>query len=1033
MGRVSSLVAVVAVAFTLGCGKSAARKFDTPEAAFKAFQEATEAADWQTAANCLTADSQTMMADDLILGVSFSTGGDEQKEKDVAALLKKHGIDLDAEPPAAKGGAGMPEISAAVKDKPALISDLMTWLKQNKDGGGTFLQLKKIGKVSVDGDKATAMVETDNGQRPIAFVRVDGGWLLSMDEDRGRGGPPRLDPDDMPDASSEAGSADGPGAEPGAGGGTLWVRDKAHELRYAVAYKTAFFDEPCTAVLLTARPLGDTALNRLKEMLAREGNDTGFFASGASLRLLFDADGRPRYLFVWADNVSINTNSGIEAQITERDGRVIGQASMKEDDTDNDNMKHRFDVNFDVALLPFAVKPIEKADTSDKEIERVPIEKTESERAEPDGAEPVRETATDSEPERIAEKPQTSSALPAIPAELPASVDATLPEPATVAEAVKLLDLSTFPIIESNETTRQRRQVGQLIYTANHGLAETFEFQRKHLKELGWEELPGADKSLQDGNPQAAYSRDGFVVSMSVSETSSMNKSQTYVAIQNHGNVATGKLPVPAGAQTHYASPRQTIYIAAAPEAETAQACRQLLLDKGWKPYGKTEKTMYFKRNAVQLSADVRSFDNQPGKTYITYSTELLSADLPLPAEADDPEYADSLKRLTFQVSGNAVEKLVAFYKDELARQGFKATTEPIGNKNVALVFRNDAKEMITLDMDLSNGLTRASLQHYSAAEMAEMDRRHKEAVAKRGKLEEEARRIGAEDLVGADLEWLEKELTRRKAIPKIVLPIPGKAKKVEQRNAENIEITVALGAGKTVVEALGKHFQAAGWREDKVELGDEDGSLRISKGEASLTFEYRDWFGADEIDVDADNAKLEPSRDVAEFAALGGVVRGAPPPAELLAKAPVDIPIPADARDVQVRSGANVAYELAGDMNTLVAYFRTSMARHGWTYEAGSSHVDNKITSLNFKKGRSPCGVSMSNVFGGDYISVTIAGGGMNWSRLRGARADADMAVAAELAAAKSKATGAKSKTPPAPASRPNTTTKKQPNVRAR
>jgi hypothetical protein len=112
--------------------------------------------------------------------------------------------------------------------------------------------------------------------------------------------------------------------------------------------------------------------------------------------------------------------------------------------------------------------------------------------------------------------------------------------------------------------------------------------------------------------------------------------------------------------------------------------------------------------------------------------------------------------------------------------------------------------------------------------------------------------------------------------------------------------------------------------------------------------------------------------------------------------------------------------------MNTLAAYFRTAMARHGWTYEAGSSLVDDKITSLSFKKGRSPCGVSMSNVFGGEYISVTIAGGGMNWSRLRGARAAADPAVAAELAAGKSKATGAKANTLPAPATRPNTTTKK-------
>jgi hypothetical protein len=566
-------------------------------------------------------------------------------------------------------------------------------------------------------------------------------------------------------------------------------------------------------------------------------------------------------------------------------------------------------------------------------------------------------------------------------------------------------------------------------------LAEAFEFQRKHLKELGWEELPGADKSLQERNPQAAYSRDGFVVSMSVSETSSMNKSQTYVVIQNHGNIPTSKLPVPAGAQTQYASPRQTIYVATAPEAETAQACRQMLLDKGWKPYGKTEKTMYFKRNAVQLSADVRAFDNQPGKTYITYSTELLSADLPFPADAIDPRYSDATKELTFRFSGNAVGKLAGFYKEELARQGLKPTTEPIGDQKVALVFRNDAKDMITLDMNVNKDLTWVEVRHYSAAEVAEMDRLHKEAVAKRVKLEEEARRIGAKDLIGADLQWLEKEVARRKAIPTIAMPIPGKAKKVEQRNAENLKFTVALGAGKSIVEALGKHFQGAGWQQVEAKLDDnEDGSLRMSKGEASLKFEYRDWFGADEIDIDADNVKVEQSSDVAEFAALGGVVRGEAPPAELLAKAPADIPIPSDSRNVQVRSGANVAYELAGDMNTLTAYFRAAMARHGWSYEASTSHVDAKIASLSFKKGKSPCGVSLSNVFGGDFISVTIAGGGMNWRQLRGAGAAADPEVSKELAAAKSNSTGIKTQKLPVPATgRKATTPKTQPNSRPR
>jgi hypothetical protein len=1013
MCRVLNVVAIVALAFSGGCGKSAATKFDTPEAAFEAFQEATEAEDWQTAAHCLTPDSQAMMADSLVLLVSFSAGTDDQKQKEVAALLKKHGMDLDADPgPAAKSGEGDIEISAAVKDKPALIGELMAWAKKNKGSDDFALRLKNIGKVTVDGDKASAMVETDRGQRPIGFVRGDGGWLVSMTDDAGRAGRPDFDPDadiNTPDAKS----AEGPASEPGAGRGTLWVGGKAHELRYAVAYKTAHFDEPCTAVLLTARPLSQASLNLLKKVLADEGHDMGFFAPGVSLRLLFDADGKPLYLFAWAENVSLNSSSEIEAQIAERDGRVIGKAAKKEDETLDEKIRYRFDVEFDVALLPFAVKPIEKPDTELKETERAATERSQADRTEA-----TADTPPDSEREEATKDTKKASeapAEPAKPAEPAVTVDDTPRQPATVEEAVRLLDLRKFPLVLGAQFLSQRRQVGQLSYQRIGDLATVFEFQRKHLKELGWQELTEGLQTVESGNPRALYTRDGFLVSMSVG---------MYVSIENHGNVLVGKLPVPPGVQPHYGDLTRASYVTSAPTEETREACHKMLLDKGWKPYGKAEKTTYFKWNAVHLSADVRSFDNQPGKTYITYSTELMSADLPAPADANDPRYTDSMKELRFQASGNAVGKLAAFYKEELDQQGFKPTTEPIGDQKVALVFRNDAKDMITLDMNVNQDLTWVVVRHYSAAEVAEMDRLHKEAVAKRVKLEEEARRAGEEDLIGADLEWLEKELARRKAIPKIAVPIPGKAKKVEQRNSENIEITVSLRAGKTIVEALARHFEASGWKQVEAKLDDDEGgSLRLSKGDASLKFEYRDWFGSDEIDIDAENVKLEPSRDVAEFAALGGVVAGAPPPAELLANAPSDIPVPADARELSINVGANVHFEVAGDMKTLAAYFHTAMVRHGWTYDARSSRIDGKMASLNFEKNRRPCGISLVNVFGGEFTTVTIAGGGMNWSRLRGARAAADPAVAAELAAAKTKAVAPKSKAlPPKSNAQPKT-----------
>jgi hypothetical protein len=187
MSPVRALALFALIAWAAGCGQGSTRKFDSPEAAFKAFQEATEAEDWQAAARCLTPESQAMMADGLIFGASFATLGDPEKEKELEQLLKRYEIDMDAEPkePQDKDPSAMPSFVADVENKPALIEDLFAWLKKNSTGGGPSFEIKKLGEVKIDGDEATAMAETEDGDKPIEFRRVDGGWLIHLPSDRG--------------------------------------------------------------------------------------------------------------------------------------------------------------------------------------------------------------------------------------------------------------------------------------------------------------------------------------------------------------------------------------------------------------------------------------------------------------------------------------------------------------------------------------------------------------------------------------------------------------------------------------------------------------------------------------------------------------------------------------------------------------------------------------------------------------------------------------------------------------------------------
>jgi hypothetical protein len=163
-----------------GCGKGSTTKFDTPEAAFNAFQEAAKSEDWQAAARCLTPESQAMMADGLIFAASFATLGEKEKEKSLEELLKKHKIDMDAEPkePADKDPNAMPSFVAEVENKPALIEDLFAWLEKNSSGkGGPNFEARELGEVKIDGDQATAMADSGD---TVEFRRIDGGWLVHL-------------------------------------------------------------------------------------------------------------------------------------------------------------------------------------------------------------------------------------------------------------------------------------------------------------------------------------------------------------------------------------------------------------------------------------------------------------------------------------------------------------------------------------------------------------------------------------------------------------------------------------------------------------------------------------------------------------------------------------------------------------------------------------------------------------------------------------------------------------------------------------
>ena len=126
--------------------------------------------------------------------------------------------------------------------------------------------------------------------------------------------------------------------------------------------------------------------------------------------------------------------------------------------------------------------------------------------------------------------------------------------PATVEQAAKILDLSTFPLMEGAKSA-ESRHVANLSYVAPGDPKKALEFHRKAFAAQGWKELPNS--TISDQSASAMFARDGFVVSLSVIP---FEATGVAVRMQNLGNVKPGKLPVPPNTKPVYLGDPTAMY-----------------------------------------------------------------------------------------------------------------------------------------------------------------------------------------------------------------------------------------------------------------------------------------------------------------------------------------------------------------------------------------------------------------------------------------------------------------------------------------
>ena len=235
--------------------------------------------------------------------------------------------------------------------------------------------------------------------------------------------------------------------------------------------------------------------------------------------------------------------------------------------------------------------------------------------------------------------------------------------PATVEQAAKILDLSTFPLMDGARSS-ESRHVANLSYVAPGDPKKALEFQRKAFGAQGWKELPNS--TITDQSASAMFARDGFVVSLSVIP---FEATGVAVRLQNLGNVKPGKLPVPPNAKPVYVGEPTAMYSTEAAVPATADAIRNLFVAQGWVPYGKAGDSDYFKQNAISLrDCLVRARAGWEDHDPVFESAN--SSDIPAPPTSRICVTSMSRPNLTFATTNQ--DAIVDFYRKTLADRGLE-------------------------------------------------------------------------------------------------------------------------------------------------------------------------------------------------------------------------------------------------------------------------------------------------------------------------------------------------------------------------
>ena len=185
-----AVVAVVACGLVSGCSDT---RFESPEATLRTAKVAFADHDYNEFCDCLSDDGRDQMAAAMVfIGGFMQMGAEGEEAEEIAAVLKKHGLD-EANKPQVKINLDASEkeqkeqfkkLVEPIEDRSAFIVDMIAVIRKHSDkpDARLFEEDAKLIDLKIDGQVATAkVVQTRDGKErttPIKFAKNGSQWKI---------------------------------------------------------------------------------------------------------------------------------------------------------------------------------------------------------------------------------------------------------------------------------------------------------------------------------------------------------------------------------------------------------------------------------------------------------------------------------------------------------------------------------------------------------------------------------------------------------------------------------------------------------------------------------------------------------------------------------------------------------------------------------------------------------------------------------------------------------------------------------------